>query len=80
MKDEESKEKELREVMRSERSRGARHASVAAQRGRDVLRRMEALLELDNEREFVSALKNEFGITETSPNFAAILQAWRARR
>jgi hypothetical protein len=71
---------QIHQVMRSERARGARHASVAAQRDRDVLRRMQRLLEFDNEGEFVSALKDEFGISETSPNFAAILQAWRARR
>lgn len=74
------KEDGIRDVMRSERSRGARHASLAAKRDRDVLRRMQALLELEDEREFKAALKDEFGITETSQNFAAIVQAWRARR
>ncbi len=80
MKDKESKDKQIRDVIRSERSHGARHASVAAKRDREVLRRMQALLELDDETDFLAALREEFGITETSPNFAAILQAWRARR
>jgi len=76
----EDKDRELHEVMRSERSRGARQTSVAGQRHRDVLRRMETLLALDDEREFLATLKEEFGISETSPQFASVLQAWRARR
>ncbi len=75
-----TKEDDIRNVIRSERRRGARHSSVAQQRDRDVLRRIEVLLKLDDERKFVSALKEEFGITEASPKFAAILQVWRARR
>jgi hypothetical protein len=77
MKDKESKEKEIREVARSERSRGARRSTVSRQNQQQLIRDLADLLQITEEREYIRALERRFGINETSPRFAEVLQIWR---
>lgn len=46
---------------------------------RDMLRRMQRLLEIRVEEEFVETLRGELGISADHPNFRGILKVWRER-
>jgi hypothetical protein len=49
------------------------------ERERDTLRRMERLLEIDSEREFIEELRNEAGVDPNHPKFKQMITIWRER-
>lgn len=69
--------KNLRDVLRDEKQRGASRYSVSKQKERQLTRDLQDLLQIADEREYIEAIKKRFPINETSPCFAEVLQIWR---
>ena len=72
------KSEDLKDVLREEKQRGASRYSVSLQKQKQLMRDLEELLQIANEREYIEAIKKRFPeVTETSPRFAQALQIWR---
>jgi len=68
---------DLKDVLREEKQRGASRYSVSRQKQRQLMRDLQDLLQITDEREYIQAIKKRFPINETSPGFAEVLRIWR---
>ena len=75
-----SESRDLKDVMRTERGRGKRRTTQAAEDERLLRSKLSDALNAATEREFIDRLRRNLGVTESSPNFSAILQIWREQR
>ena len=75
-----SESRDLKDVMRTERGRGKRRTRQAAEDERLLRSKLRDALNAATEREFIDRLRRNLGVTESSPNFSAILQIWREQR
>ena len=76
----EEKDENLRDVMRSERRRGKPRSAQAIEDERFLRAKLSKALAAGTERDFTRILRDELGVTESSPNFSQILQIWREQR
>ncbi len=70
---------DIREIMRGEKRRGASRMSRSLSEERSVRAKLAKALASTTEREFAEKIKEDFGISETSPQFARLLAIWRGQ-
>jgi hypothetical protein len=80
--DESERERDLRDVMATERQRGSRRptAGRAAREQQQKLIAIRKYLQLPTEDKFVEAMRDEIGLNEEHEEFWDALQAWRDYR
>jgi hypothetical protein len=72
------KSEDLKDVLREEKQRGGSRYSVSQQKQRQLMRDLQELLQIADERQYIEAIKKRFPqINEGSPRFADVLQIWR---
>lgn len=67
-------------MMSAEKERGRRRFGLSRKRERELALKMEKLLEVATEQEFAQKLKEDFGLSDRSPEFAKALEVWRTQR
>ena len=75
------REDDIRDVMAEEKGRGRRHPkdALARKQERELLRRFREALSLDDENDFIEAIR-ELGLGEDAQKLQKALRIWRASR
>lgn len=73
-------EKDVKEVMSAEKERGRKRLGLSRKKEKELALKMEKLLEVATEQEFAQRLREDFGLSDRSSEFAKALEVWRTQR